>query len=117
MKTQLTFLLLFFTLSIFGQEVVEGQLLIQENNETYPLEGVNIYWLNSINGTVSNQKGQFTLARDNSTDQLVLKYLGFKTDTLKVVSGKKIIHFMKEDTGESLDEVELTQHANLLGSC
>ena len=109
MKTKLLFLLLLFTFPILAQKQVEGQLLFQENNETYPLVGVNIYWLNSSKGTVSDQDGKFILAREISTNQLVLKYLGFRTDTLTVDSDKKIIHFMKEATGESLDEVELTQ--------
>jgi outer membrane receptor for ferrienterochelin and colicins len=109
LKTILTFLLLLFTLPVLAQDLVEGQLLFQENNETYPLEGVNIYWLNSSKGTVSDQEGKFALARETATNQLILQYLGFSTDTLTVVAGKKIIHFMKEDTGESLDEVELTQ--------
>jgi len=109
MKTIFRFLLLLFTFPMLAQEQVEGQLLFQENNETYPLEGVNIYWLNSSKGTVSDQDGKFTIAREISTNQLVLKYLGFRIDTLTVDSDKKIIHFMKEATGESLDEVELTQ--------
>ena len=109
MKTILIFLLLLFTFPMLAQEQVEGQLLFQENNETYPLEGVNIYWLNSSKGTVSDQDGKFTIAREISTNQLVLKYLGFRIDTLTVDSDKKIIHFMKEATGESLNEVELTQ--------
>ena len=109
MKTILIFLLLLFTFPMLAQEQVEGQLLFQENNETYPLEGVNIYWLNSSKGTVSDQDGKFSLAREISTNQLVFKYLGFRTDTLTVDSDKRIIHFMKEATGESLDEVELTQ--------
>ena len=109
MKTIFRFLLLLFTFPMLAQEQVEGQLLFQENNETYPLEGVNIYWLNSSKGTVSDQDGKFTIAREISTNQLVLKYLGFRIDTLTVDSDKKIIHFMKEATGESLNEVELTQ--------
>ena len=109
MKTILIFLLLLFTFPMLAQEQVEGQLLFQENNETYPLEGVNVYWLNSSKGTVSDQDGKFSLAREISTNQLVLKYLGFRTDTLTVNSDKKIIHFMKEAIGDSLDEVELTQ--------
>ena len=109
MKTILLFLLLLFTFPMLAQEQVEGQLLFQENNETYPLEGVNVYWLNSSKGTVSDQDGKFSLAREISTNQLVLKYLGFRTDTLTVNSDKKIIHFMKEAIGDSLDEVELTQ--------
>ena len=92
-----------------AQATIEGKILIQENNETYPLAGVNIFWLDSALGTVSNQEGDFSISPISSTNRLIIKYLGFKTDTLSVTPGKKIFHFMKEDTGESLDEIELIQ--------
>ena len=95
--------------TLVAQTAINGQVLVQENNETYPLEGVAIFWLDTQEGTVSNAEGAFTLDRVPNTDQLVLKYLGFKTDTLTVSSDKKIFHFMKEDLGERLNEVELTQ--------
>ena len=95
--------------TLVAQTAINGQVLVQENNETYPLEGVAIFWLDTQEGTVSNAEGAFTLDRVPNTDQLVLKYLGFKTDTLTVSSDKKIFHFMNEDMGERLNEVELTQ--------
>jgi len=95
--------------TLVAQTAINGQVLVQENNETYPLEGVAIFWLDTQEGTVSNAEGAFTLDRVPNTDQLVLKYLGFKTDTLTVSSDKKIFHFMKEDFGERLNEVELMQ--------
>ena len=92
-----------------AQATIEGKILIQENNETNPLAGVNIFWLDSAVGTVSNQEGDFSISPISSTNRLIIKYLGFKTDTLSVTPGKKIFHFMKEYTGESLDEIELIQ--------
>ena len=94
---------------LMAQAAIEGKILIQENNETYPLAGVNIFWLDSAVGTVSNQEGDFSISPVSSTNRLIIKYLGFKTDTLSITPGKKIFHFMKEDTGESLDEIELIQ--------
>ena len=94
---------------LMAQTAIEGKILIQENNETYPLAGVNIFWLDSAVGTVSNQEGDFSISPISSTNRLIIKYLGFKTDTLSVSPGKKIFHFMKEDAGESLEEIELTQ--------
>lgn len=93
----------------FAQNQLSGQVLIQENNETYPLTGASIYWLNTSEGTVSNEKGGFTLPMSDKTNRLIIQYLGFKTDTLTVDSSQKIIHFMKEENGESLAEVELVQ--------
>lgn len=105
----LKYLLILTPCLLMAQAAIDGKILIQENNETYPLAGVNIFWLDSAVGTVSNQEGDFSIDPISSTNQLIIKYLGFKTDTLSVTPGKKIFHFMKEDTGESLDEIEITQ--------
>ena len=109
MKNILYCFLLISPFILMAQAPEEGRILIQENNETYPLAGVNIFWLNTAIGTVSDQEGKFVIPSTASTDQLIIKYLGFKTDTLTVTPGKKIFHFMKEDAGESLEEVELIQ--------
>ena len=105
----LKYLLILTPCLLMAQAAIDGKILIQENNETFPLAGVNIFWLDSAVGTVSNQEGDFSIDPISSTNQLIIKYLGFKTDTLSVTPGKKIFHFMKEDTGESLDEIEITQ--------
>lgn len=109
MKNILYCFLLISPFILMAQAPEEGRILIQENNETYPLAGVNIFWLNTTIGTVSDQEGKFVIPSAASTDQLIVKYLGFKTDTLTVTPGKKIFHFMKENAVESLEEVELTQ--------
>ena len=103
-----------FATPLLAQNAINGQVLVQENNETYPLEGVAVFWLNTQEGTVTNAEGAFTLDRVSSTNQLVFKYLGFTTDTLTVESDKKIFHFMKEDQGERLEGVELTQRKKAL---
>ena len=109
MKNILYCFLLISPFILMAQTPEEGRILIQENNETYPLAGVNIFWLNTTIGTVSDQEGKFVIPSAASTDQLIVKYLGFKTDTLTVTPGKKIFHFMKENAVESLEEFELTQ--------
>lgn len=109
MKYAYTFLFVLLSSILSAQTEIEGRLLTQENNETYPLEGVNVYWLNTNIGTVSDLEGKFSISLTEETNKLIFKYLGFRTDTLTINSKKKIFHFMKEDTGEMLDEVSLTQ--------
>lgn len=109
MKFLHTFLVLLISCSLSAQTVVDGLILTQQNNETIPLEGVSIFWLGTNIGTVTNQEGGFQIEYTPSTTQLVIKYLGFTTDTLTVNSTKNIIHFMKEDLGDQLDEVEVSQ--------
>ena len=79
-----------FATPLLAQNAINGQVLVQENNETYPLEGVAVFWLNTQEGTVTNAEGAFTLDRVSSTNQLVFKYLGFTTDTLTVESDKNL---------------------------
>lgn len=109
MKNTYSVIILLFTQILLAQTTINGLLLFQENNETYPLEGVNIYWNNSKIGTTSNAQGEFLIDRIPNINKLIVKHLGFRTDTLTVNFDKKLIHFMKEDTGEVLDEVALTQ--------
>ena len=50
-----------FATPLLAQNSINGQVLVQENNETYPLEGVAVFWLNTQEGTVTNTEGAFTL--------------------------------------------------------
>jgi hypothetical protein len=85
-----------------AQATIEGKILIQENNETNPLAGVNIFWLDSAVGTVSNQEGDFSISPISSTNRLIIKYLGFKTDTLSVTPREKNLSLYERIYGRKL---------------
>ena len=67
MKNILYCFLLISPFILMAQTPEEGRILIQENNETYPLAGVNIFWLNTTIGTVSDQEGKFVIPSAAST--------------------------------------------------
>ena len=101
------FILITFILSVSfvnAQETLSGTILYKLNQDDYPLEGASIYWLNTNKGTITNFSGDFKIEKTDETDLLVISYIGFLSDTLKVKSSP-IIHFLKSDENNSLDEI------------
>ena len=92
-----------------SQETLKGKVVYKQERETLALEGANVYWLDTNQGTTTDELGDFNLKLSKKSDRLVISYLGFHPDTLKVVSNKKIIHFLKEDLSTNLDEVSLIE--------
>ena len=101
------FILITFILSVSfvnAQETLSGTILYKLNQDDYPLEGASIYWLNTNKGTITNFSGDFKIEKTDETDLLVISYIGFLSDTLRVKSSP-IIHFLKSDENNSLDEI------------
>lgn len=99
------FIVLFWAISssIFAQKVVKGEVFEGAGNS--PLEGVSVYWNNTTIGTITDSKGKFELPFDGRNHELVLSYVGFKTDTLHILEPTELKHWMVEDN--SLEEVVL----------
>lgn len=108
LKTFYTLVFGFFTLILYSQEALEGEILTKQGTSTIPLEGASIFWINTQQGTVSDNKGKFKIPFSSETNRLVISYIGFKTDTLTIIQSY-ISHLMVSSEAESLDEVTLTQ--------
>ncbi len=93
---------------VFSQDPLSGVVQYQENNKTYPLIGASVFWKNTTIGTVTDIEGAFRLERAPDTDLLIIRYIGFRTDTLKI-STPFISHQMIQNQEDELDEVTLTQ--------
>ena len=91
---------------VHAQETLRGTILYKLNQDDYPLEGASIYWLNTNKGTITNFSGDFKIEKTDETDLLVISYIGFLSDTLRVKSSP-IIHFLKSDENNSLDEIRV----------
>ena len=93
---------------VFSQDSLSGIIKYQENNKVYPLKGANVFWQNTTVGTVTDVEGNFQLQRVSDTDWLIISYIGFKTDTLKVET-PFISHKMTPNEVDELAEVKLIQ--------
>jgi len=95
--------------SVQSQQQLTGQIKIKENTTESPIEGVNLIWLNTSMGTITDQSGNFKLSMSPNSNKLVISYLGFKTDTLVISSPKILTHTLLPNTDDALDEVTLTE--------
>ena len=91
MRSFILLLLLCFGPPVLGQEpetpVQEGDFkAVVINAQTQlPLESVHVINLNQVFGTITNQKGEFTI-RAAVNDTLYFSYLGFKPQKIRVTN-------------------------------
>ena len=106
MKKLFVLLFCFLPLTIFAQNQLKGYVYeANEEQKENPLPGANLVWLNTTVGTSTEFDGSFSLPLSKTSNQLVISYVGFKTDTITVNSSKTIKHWLEPTT--SLDEVVL----------
>ena len=99
---------------LLAQEEIKGQIYSKLNEDLIPISGVNVYWLDTSKGTISNKDGKFSIPKNNNTNKLILSFIGFQTDTLLVENQSNISHVMKESNLGELDEIEVTERRKSL---
>ena len=73
---------------------------IYERNETgkkSALVGVNVFWGGTSLGTITDSLGKFDIARSAKTNRLIISYIGYKTDTIKVSAESNFDIIMKPE--------------------
>ncbi|MCX7874769.1 MAG: carboxypeptidase-like regulatory domain-containing protein, partial [Melioribacteraceae bacterium] len=109
MKIKNILLLFFFITSlIFSQEKIKGTVSEKNENGLSPLVGVNIYWLGSNSGTISDENGKFVINRNQNSNQLVFSMVGYKNDTLTIASENEI-NIILEILPTELQSVNVTE--------
>jgi outer membrane receptor for ferrienterochelin and colicins len=63
---------------------ISGLVSGRSGKDLVPLPGATIQWLGTNQTTVSNEHGEFSLNKNPSTNELVISYSGFRTDTLSI---------------------------------
>ena len=99
----LVFFLFLGTLSVFAQEGTEDNSInaIVVNAQTeVRMESVHVVNLNQVTGTITNEKGEFTI-RAAVNDTLYLSFLGFKPQKIRVTNDM----FKFKDTKIALTEL------------
>ena len=103
MKYFLLAILFFTSLQGFSQQTDEAQrisaLVVNAQTEA-PLESVHVVNLNQVYGTITNEKGEFTI-RAAVNDTLYFSYLGFKSQKIRVTNDM----FKFKDTQIALTEL------------
>jgi outer membrane receptor for ferrienterochelin and colicin len=99
---------LFFALPLFvqAQESLTGVIFEVVDGKEVPLTGANVYWQDTSIGTITDENGKFSVPYSKERKQLVISFIGFETETLKVNSNKPIRQVLKSTS--NLDEVTLS---------
>ncbi|TXG36563.1 TonB-dependent receptor plug domain-containing protein [Seonamhaeicola maritimus] len=104
---KIIYILLMFPIIISSQNSISGVIMeANDKNESIPLAGANVYWLNTSVGTVTDIDGKFALEYSKEYTKLVISYVGFKTDTITVSELKPIRHWLQPT--DNLDAVTVT---------
>lgn len=85
-----------------NSQTIKGKVLDQDKN---PLINATVHWANTQIGTITNEKGEFSIKEENGYHELVASYIGFKSDTLCVHANPKPIFHLESDA--ELNEIEV----------
>lgn len=107
-------LLLVVTQAAFGQQSVKGVVKGVNNGKTEILPFVNIYWLGTTKGVITDQQGAFTIDRHSKSSALVAKAIGYKPDTISITTSTSSIEFSLQ--GESIRMGEVVVSTKQKGS-
>ncbi|MEX0998180.1 MAG: TonB-dependent receptor [Flavobacteriaceae bacterium] len=96
--------LLLLGLNLTAQEKITGTIYEASNsNDNLPLAGANVFWENTSVGTITGIDGTFEIPYKKEYQNLIVSYVGFNTDTLKIEGPTALKHWLLPEA--SLDEV------------
>ena len=100
-------ILLFIPIIIFSQTDLKGMIMDNNNpKNNLGVSDVNVHWLGTNIGAVTNEKGWFTIPYKPIYNKLVVSYVGYRTDTISIKDVTPIHHFLTEKS--TLEEVVIT---------
>ena len=101
---KLLILFSFFPILIIAQDNLTGTIYdASQGDAKQPLFGANLIWSGTSVGTATDIDGNFSLPFVESTNDLIISYVGFKSDTLTMTSSNSIKHVLEPTN--NLDEV------------
>ena len=69
------------------------------------MPGANVYWMNTTEGVITNLDGEFTISNSGNYSNLIISYVGFKSDTIDIKNQNFIKHYLKPES--TLDAVNI----------
>lgn len=100
---RLVYILLFIPLLTMSQDLLRGTVNEGDTNSITPVFGANVYWAGTTIGVVTKEDGSFEILYQPEYKNLVVSYIGYKTQTIQVNKAEPItIHLQESD---QLDEV------------
>ena len=106
MKYLLTNIIFFIPLVLISQANISGIVFEKSSDDVeIVLPGANVYWMNTAEGVVTNLDGEFTISNSGNYNNLIISYVGFKSDTIDIKNQNFIKHYLKPES--TLDAVNI----------
>lgn len=103
----------YFQLTFAQSQKLRGVVLEESSKGTFvPLVGAPVYWLNNpAIGVITDTSGVFTIEfiDNNINNQLVISYLGYKSDTVFVKGNERLRIILASQNTKELMEVEIIE--------
>ncbi|MCE7041752.1 TonB-dependent receptor domain-containing protein [Dyadobacter sp. CY312] len=105
------FLLLSFSISA---QRITGSVNEQDatSKTLKPITGANVYWAGSTHATSTDTAGRFNIPRVSQTNLLVISFVGFTNDTVKIGQESELEVVLRSD--QTLQEVVVRGNANAI---
>lgn len=89
-------------------EYLDGFVLeLSDGQEHTPIFGANVVWLGTNIGTVTDQNGKFTIRIIGGVEELVISFVGYQSDTVRVEHSPMIVKLV---TSTVLEEVSVVHN-------
>ncbi|WP_407084072.1 TonB-dependent receptor plug domain-containing protein [Tellurirhabdus bombi] len=84
-KALLAFSLFLGSIPAISQtQTISGIVWESANGKKQPLVGVNVYWMGTTSGVVTDAEGRYDIDRVDQRDTLIFSYVGYQSDTIAV---------------------------------
>jgi iron complex outermembrane receptor protein len=102
-------LCLIYNLSV-AQSTLNGRVIDSEDKS--PLAGVNIILKTTQKGTTTDAEGKFSLALTEGISEIIVSYLGFKSQTIRITDASQFLEIALEADNFTLNEIIVTGFEN-----
>ena len=72
-----------------------------------PIIGANVFWLGTTTGTTTGESGKFSLPETGTSDKLVVRFVGYRSDTIHINRVDTVWEIVLQD-GAVMDEVQVS---------
>jgi len=112
MKTiKLLLLLLLFSTVIIAQQTITGNVKTAHNNEQVQnLPGATVMWLGTTVAVTTDFEGNFSIPQYQNAHEIVISYVGYKSDTICTHQSPIINIILQEDN--NIGSVIVNHHQN-----
>ncbi|MFO7791306.1 MAG: TonB-dependent receptor [Bacteroidota bacterium] len=88
-------------------QTLQGKIFEHSDGDKVPITGANVVWMGTSRGTTTGPNGEFKLNHHHDSDYLVVSFVGYTPDTVKVDPDQNHIEITIQK-GKLLDEISVS---------